>query len=130
MLRGLPSIVVGVGLLGLGAWILMHFGYNHAVLVCIGAGVVMLVRGVMGIGLFGGGDPTELAQFVTNPADAIVDSAIDKAADMIGEARKKEAEELPSFDVDAAFARYMANRPEPAANAMPQPVRGFGRKGI
>ncbi|MBV7259645.1 hypothetical protein [Erythrobacter crassostreae] len=53
--------------------------------------------------------------------------------------KPKDGEEDPSFDVDAAFERYMKNRPEganepvaaePAPITSPAPRSGFGRKGI
>ena len=129
-MRGLSSLLVGTFLLSLGAWLFVMGGYNSIVLLLVSAGLFLLVRGLQGLGIAEAGDPTALADFVTDPADAIVDCAFDKAGEWMEEKKRKDVADPPGFDADAAFARYMAQRPELMPEQAPQAARGFGRKGL
>ncbi len=126
-MRGLFWMILGVAILSLAGWAFMTFGFNGAVLLLVSVGLFLLVRGLQGLGVAPGGDAGALANFVNDPADALLDAAIDKAGEW--KAQKK-AKEPPAFDVNAAFSRYMANRVEVTPDEVTQPVRGFGRKGL
>jgi len=96
---------------------------------------VLLYRGIQGQGLqTSAGDASGLFDFVRNPGEAIVDSAVDTIGELLSDGDSKAAaQEETTFDADAAIARYMANRPEPAPGAQPEaaPARAqFGRKGL
>ena len=135
-MRGWTSIAVGFLLLALAVWTYSFDGFGSLTLFCGVAAVFLFVRGAQGVSVGDSGDPTALIEFVTNPADAIVDSATDRFTDwMQGDKATPQAStvaEQPGFDADAAIARYLAQREtEPAdAPASPAPHRGFGRKGL
>ena len=117
--------------MALAGWIFSADGFGSSTLICAVAAGFFLIRGAQGLTVGESGDPIALIEFVTNPADAIVDSATDRVSDWLGDATAKEAPELPKFDVDAAFARYMERRPiEAPAVVSTAPQRGFGRKGL
>jgi hypothetical protein len=105
------------------------------------AGAFLVYRGFQGVEVHEAGDPTALGDFISNPAEALVDAAVDKADDLRTERRKAAVaarsaavdESLSGFDADAALARYMANRPEVGsvgAETTAAAVRSFGRKGL
>ncbi len=131
-MRRWSSIVVGTGLLGFSFWAFQKDGYSGTALLFFTAGMFLVFRGWQGLGVTEAGDPIALADFVSDPAEAIVDAAVDRAGEWLNDKDGRQAEEKPGFDVDAAFARYMANRPATAAaeTQAPPPVRGFGRKGL
>ena len=131
-MRGWSSILVGSGLLAPAARAYLTGGFNGAALTFLTAGAFLIYRGCRGIGITAAGDPTALADFVSNPAGALVDAATDQAEEWLTEKRKPSVDEPSEFDAEAAFARYMANRPvcQPAAAEASPPMRRFGRKGL
>ena len=104
---------------------------------CDAAAAFFFVRGAQGLTANEAGDvgdASAVIEFVSNPADAIVDTATDRLADWFGDKDPKAAApaEQPGFDPDAIVARYLAQRgsePE-SATAGQAPLRGFGRKGL
>ncbi len=133
-MRGWSSIVIGILLLALAAWAYATDFFSAAAIPLGLAGAFLIYRGLQGIEVMEAGDPTALGDFISNPAGALVEAAAEKAEEHLTAKRKTaidDASEEPAFDVDAALARYMANRPQalPAAEA-PPPTRGFGRKGL
>ena len=134
-MRGWSSILVGVALLGIAAWAHLTGMFSGAAIVFGLPGAFLVYRGFQGVEILDAGDPTALGDFISNPAEALVDAAVDKGGEYLSGRRKVGSDE-PSgeaFDADAALARYMANRPASApplaVEAVP-PVRGFGRKGL
>jgi hypothetical protein len=125
---GAILVLGGMALMALlgGKWL-------EAIAFLAGAGILFIpiVRG----GTANLGDADQVITFFRDPAGAIVDAAIDRAGDAIGD--KSGNTDKPAvggpqpFDADAAFERYMANRPArpPAVPAAPAPG-GFGRKGL
>src|SRR5829696_6090380 len=110
-MRGWSSMVVGAGLLGLSFWAFQKEGYSGTALLFFTAGMFLVFRGWQRLGVTEAGDPIAVADFVSDPAEAIVDAAVDRAGEWLNDKDGKQAEEKPGFDVDAAFSRYMANRP-------------------
>jgi hypothetical protein len=130
-MRGWSSIVVGVGLLALAFWAFQWGVSSGAVILFFTAGLFLVFRGWQGLGVTQAGDPSALADFVSNPGAAIVDAVVDQAGEWLTDKNGKQADEKPAFDADAAFARYMAARPATSAvETQAAPVRGFGRKGL
>ena len=148
-MRGWSSLLIGFFLLGLAYWSFAFEGLGSSTLLCGAAALVFFYRGAQGMaaGEAGdAGDPLAIVEFVSNPAEAIVDSATERlgeclretksaVTDWLGESKSAEAE--PSgFDPDAVIARYLENRgedrgAEPATHPVSAaPVRGFGRKGL
>ena len=139
-MRGWSSIVVGFLLLGVGyLWFAM--GGLGSSIFCVGAAAFFFFRGAQGLTANEAGDvgdASAVIEFVSNPAEAIVDTATDRLADWFkGDEPKPVAPEPATaessgFDPDAIVARYLAQRgPEPAGAAAAQaPPRGFGRKGL
>jgi hypothetical protein len=132
-MRGWSSIFAGFLLLGIAYWAFATDGFGASMLMCAAAAAFFLFRGAQRLELDATGDPTAVADFVSDPAEAIVDTVTERLDDWLGEGRTKPAEE--EFDPDAAVARYLAQRgtepasPAPAASS-PSPVRTFGRKGV
>ena len=133
-MRGWSSILIGTLLLALAAWAYVTDFYSAAAIPLGLAGAFLIFRGLQGVEVTEAGDPTALGDFIANPAGALVDAAAEKAEERLTAKRKAAidaAREEPAFDVDAALARYMANRPQHLlAVEDPQPARGFGRKGL
>ena len=133
-MRGVTSIGAAILLMAIAGWTASRSGVNAASMAFAAASCVLLFRGVQGQGLkTSAGDASGTLDFVRNPGEAIVDSAIDTIGEFLKDDGKKAEPEKGAFDADAAIARYMANRPETAP--MPQadaaPVRAqFGRKGL
>jgi hypothetical protein len=127
-MRGWTSMLVGFLLLAVAVWSFTADGLGSSALLCGAAAAFFFLRGAQGLGAGEAGDPTALVDFVTDPADAIVDAAADQVAEWMGSDNQKgTAGEQPRFDADAIIARYLAQREaEPAA---PVP-RAFGRKGL
>ena len=125
-MRYMMHMAAILGLAGLG----LVYGFNGkwieglAFLAGAATLAVPIVKG--GFGNFG--DAEQVMTFFRNPAGAIVDTVIDRAGDAIADEPESEKK---TFDVDAAFDRYMARRDAgaPAPNPKPQPT-GFGRKGL
>ena len=136
-MRGWSSIAVGFLLLGVAyLWFAMD-GLGSSTLLCAAAAAFFFFRGAQGLTAQEAGDvgdASAVIEFVSNPADAIVDNATDRLADWFKdkEQPKAAAAEQPGFDPDAAIARYLAQRgSEPASAPVgPAPFRGFGRKGL
>ena len=135
-MRGWSSFVAGFLLLGVAYWSFASDGFGSSTLMCAAAAAFFFYRGAQGQELDATGDPTAVADFVSDPAEAIVDTVTDRFGDWLGENRGQPAEEEAGFDPDAAVARYLAQRgPEPTSSPIPvtsitPPVRSFGRKGI
>ncbi len=131
-MRGWSSILVGFLLVGVAYWWFATDGFSSSMLLCVAAAAFFFFRGAQGLGVEQAGDPTAVVEFVSDPADAIVDSVTDRLADWLQDNESKAAEDQSKFDPDAAIARYLAQRgTEPtAAQASPAPIRGFGRKGL
>jgi hypothetical protein len=130
-MRGWSSILVGFLLLGVAYWSFAVDGFGSSTLLCGVAASFFFFRGAQGQELDeGGGDPTAVVDFVSDPAEAIVDSVTDRLADWLGEDKSKA--EQAEFDPDAVIARHLAQRgTEPnAATASAAPPRSFGRKGV
>ena len=127
-MRGWTSILFGFLLLALAVWSFSADGLGSSALLCGAAAAFFFFRGSQGLSVGEAGDPTALVDFVTNPADAIVDAATDQLAEwMRSDDQTVAAGEQPGFDADAVIARYLAQRE--AQPAAPAP-RGFGRKGL
>ena len=133
-MRGWSSILVGVALLGIAAWTHFTGMFSGAAILFGLPGAYLIYRGFQGVEIMDAGDPTALGDFISNPAEALVDAAVEKGDEWMTERRKAAADAPaePAFDADAAIARYMANRPQDPVPAVQtsQPVRGFGRKGL
>ena len=127
-MRGWTSFAVGFLLLGIAYWSFATDGFGASTLLCGAAAAFFFFRGAQGQELDPNGDPTAVVDFVSDPAEAIVDTVTDRLGEWLGEDR---TEQVKEFDPDAAVARYLAQRgTEPAAAPVsPQPYRGFGRKG-
>ena len=127
-MRGWTSMLVGFLLLAVAVWWFTVDGLGSSALLCGAAAAFFFFRGAQGLSVGEAGDPTALVDFVTDPADAIVDAATDQVAEwMRSDDQKATAGEQRGFDADAVIARYLAQREaEPAAPA----PRGFGRKGL
>ena len=131
VMRGWSSIFVGFLLLGVAYWSFAVDGFGSSTLMCAAAAAFFFFRGAQGLELDTTGDPTAVVDFVSDPAEAIVDTVTDRLGDWLGENRGKPAEEEAGFDPDAAVARYMAQRgSEPAPPTTAVPVRTFGRKAV
>ncbi len=136
-MRGWSSIVVGSGLMVLAVWAHLTSFFSAAAIPIGLAGVFLVYRGLQGVEVADAGDPTVLGDFISNPAEALVEAAAEKAEEWLTERRETEAsgpysDGQAQFDADAAFARYMANReksPSPSPEAL-RPSPGFGRKGL
>ena len=133
-MRGLTSIGAAILLIGIAGWMVSKSGAGATAFALAAASCVLLFRGIQGHGLkTSAGEASNTIDFVRNPAGTIVESAIDTIGDLLDDERKK-AEPESTFDADAAFARYMANRPEQAApvpGIQVAPVQAqFGRKGL
>ena len=129
-MRGWSSILVGSGLLAFAAWAYLKDGFGEAAIISLTAGAFLIYRGCRGVGVTT--DPMAVADFVSDPAEALAEAAADQAGEWLTGKCKTSADEPPQFDADAAFARYMANRPAcppPAVEASP-PARSLGRKGL
>ena len=133
-MRGWSSIIVGVALLALAAWCHLANISSGGVIFFGLAGAFLLFRGFQGVEITEAGDPTALGEFISNPAEALVEAATDQAGEWMSNRKADSPDQAVPFDADAALARYMANRPqglpEAAPAAAPPPVRGFGRKGL
>src|SRR5687768_18407730 len=119
-MRGWSSFVAGFLLLGVAYWSFASNGFGASMLMCAAAAAFFFFRGAQGQELDTNGDPTAVVDFVSDPAEAIVDTVTDRLGDWLGEDRTRQAEEDAGFDPDAAVARYMAQRgsepaPSPAA---------------
>ena len=127
-MRGWTSMLVGFLLLAVAVWWFTVDGLGSSALLCGAAAAFFFFRGAQGLDVGEAGDPTALVDFVTDPADAIVDAATDQVAEwMRSDDQKATAGEQPGFDANAVIARYLAQRE--AQPAAPAP-RGFGRKGL
>jgi len=134
---GLTSILGGLVLFAIALWSYMNDGFSASTLALLVGSAVLFFRGAQGRSLTQAGDITAPMDFVANPAEAIVDAAVERVAGLgPGRTGKKSdpADQTPAFDADAALARYLENRPadmppleRPAELA---PRRGFGRKGL
>ena len=134
-MRGWSSIAVGFLLLGLACWSFVGEGLGSSTLLCAAGALFFFFRGAQGLSADQAGDlgdATALFEFVSNPADAIVDTATDRLADWLNDQPKGAAADQPGFDPDAAVERYLAQRDTqpPAAPVNPAPYRSFGRKGV
>ena len=135
-MRGWSSIVVGFLLLGVAYWSFTVDGFGSSALLCGAAAAFFFFRGAQGLAVGEAGDPTAVIDFVTDPADAIVDTATDRIADWLKSDEPTAAVAEPAkFDPDAVIARYLEQRGlDPLAGsataAGPAPTRGFGRKGV
>ena len=145
-MRGWTSFFCGFLLLGLAYWSFSADGFGSSMLMFAAGAAFFIYRGANGQEVDAAGDPTAVMEFVSDPADAIVDTATDKIADWLGESKSaaadwlREPKSAPAdsggFDPDAVIARYLENRGEDrGAEAVSQPasaapVRGFGRKGL
>lgn len=130
-MRGLSSIIVGLLLFGIGCWLYVESGFGTTMLMFAVGGAVLFVRGCYGIDINSPDDVVAPLEFISNPADAIVDSAVDKFSDLIADRRKPTEEASSTFDPDAVIAKYLENRPAAtAATAPAPPPRGFGRKAL
>jgi hypothetical protein len=124
----LQSIWAGFALLGVAFWQFFTDGISFTAILFGGAGLAVLVLGTIG-------KETEAERisgtvdFLTDPAEAIVDAATDRLGDWLGGGAESEQ---PKFDPDAAIARYLENRPEGQPNpaAPRRELPGFGRKGM
>jgi hypothetical protein len=135
-MRGLTSIGAATVLLAIAGWTVMQHGFGITALAFAAGSLVLLYRGLQGQGIGSSADDaSDTIDFFRNPAGAIVESAVGTLGDFVSDDGRKGAERVeqaePSFDPDAALARYMANRPEPApaVEATPSPPQ-FGRKGL
>ena len=129
-------MLIGFFLLGLGYWSYAAEGFGSSTLLCGAAAAVFFFRGAQGMaaGEAGNiGDSTAIVDFVTNPAEAIVDTATDRLSDWVnsGDVKPATADEHSKFDPDAVLARYIEKRGAgpTAAPAAAAPIRSFGRKG-
>jgi hypothetical protein len=138
-MRGLSSIIIGLALFGVGMWIYVETGFGMTMLMFAVGGAVLFVRGCYGMDVASANDVTAPMEFISNPAEAIVDAAVDRFGEYVtdkrkaaADKRKAEAEPVSTFDPDAVIAKYLENRPAPPVAAMqaPQQARGFGRKGL
>ena len=136
-MRGWSSIFVAVLLLAVAFWSFAGDGFGSSTLICAAVAAFFFFRGAQGLSVGEAGDPSAVIDFVTDPADAIVDTATDRLSEWIDDRPKAAAAaDQPGFDADAALARYMAQRErEPAAApavipASAAPARSFGRKGL
>src|SRR5687768_11550715 len=132
-MRGWTSFFVGFLLLGLTYWSFSADGFGSTALMFAAGAAFFIYRGANGEGVDAAGDPTALMDFVSDPAEAIVDTATDKLGDWLGESKSAAAEwlggsksaeaEPKGFDPDAAVARYLENRGEDrGAEVAPQPA--------
>lgn len=124
----LKTIGAGLVLLALAGWQLMTNGIGVNALIFGAGGLAVIVFGTMGRSLEAN-RARETADFLTDPGGAIVDAATDRLGEWLGDVTQTKQEE---FDPDAAVARYMTNRPDPAPAAA-EPRRDlprFGRKGL
>jgi hypothetical protein len=139
-MRGWTSFVVGFLILGIAYWSFTVDGLGTSTLMFAALALFFFVCGAAGREVSDAGGPTAVIDFVTNPADAIVDSATDKLADWLGDDTSKEqqAQQAQKADVPVqkykfehgdALARYWEQRDaESAGTAAAPPQRGFGRK--
>src|SRR5688572_17701060 len=100
-MRGWSSIFAGFLILAVAYWTFAADGFGSATLICAAAAAFFLLRGAQGLGVEESGDPTALIDFVTDPADAIVDSATDKLADWLRDGRPQDSAGEAKFDPDA-----------------------------
>jgi len=150
-MRGWSSFVAGFMLLALAYWLYSLGGLGSQAIICGAAAAAFFFRGAFGREIGGGDGATGLLEFVHNPADAIVDSATDKLADLLHNDKQQAAAgraaatptvvaPAPAAPIvvqpqkvvaEGAMDRYFAQRDaELAAAASPAPARGFGRKGL
>ncbi len=133
-MRGWSSIFAGFLLLGVAYWSFASDGFGSSTLLCAAAAAFFFFRGAQGLEVSETGDPSALVDFVSDPAEAIVDTATDRLADWLNddEPNSAAAAEQRELAVEAAIARYMAQRgtEQAAASVSPGPPRGFGRKGL
>ncbi|MGZ8997778.1 MAG: hypothetical protein ACXW2T_02875 [Allosphingosinicella sp.] len=135
-MRGWSSIVVGLALLALAAWAHLTNLFSGVAITFGIAGAFLIYRGLQGVEVTSAGDPTALGDFISNPAEALVEAAAEQAEGWLTQKRKTAVEDSTDgsgrFDADAALARWMANRPQSptAAVEVSRPVPGFGRKGL
>jgi len=150
-MRGWSSIFAGFLLLGLAYWTYSMDGFGLMTMICGSASAMFFVRGAFGLEIGGADGATGLMEFMHNPADAIVDSATDKLADWLQDDQPQSTAAVapdagtaaappvvapivvPPRKVvaEGAMERYFAQQEaELAASASPEPVRGFGRKGL
>lgn len=128
-MRGWSSMFMGLTLLAVAAC--AHLAGLSGAAITLGlAGAFLIYRGLQGVSVTDAGDPTALGDFISNPAGSLIEAATGQAEEWLAEKRKGPAEEPPRFDADAAFARYIANRPSspPQAVQASPPARGFGRR--
>ncbi|HEY0629679.1 MAG TPA: hypothetical protein VGD23_10160 [Sphingomicrobium sp.] len=124
----LKTIGAGLVLLALAGWQFTTHGIGVNTLIFAAGGIAVVAFGAMGRTIEAN-QARDTADFLTDPGGAIVDAATDRLGEWLGDVTKPKQEE---FDPDAAIARYMANRPEPApAAAEPRlDLPRFGRKGV
>ena len=135
MFRILFAMFLGVGLLGVSGFS-FYRGDTLSALAFLAGACAVLVPSIMGRGAGDLDSASAAIDFIRNPAGAIVDAAVDRIGGAVEERKSAPADkEEPSFDVDAAFNRYIERKVEvsggtaPAVSASPAP-RTFGRKGI
>ena len=122
----LQSVWAGFALLGVALWQFLTDGISVTAILFGGAALAVLVLGTLGKDV----EAEKISgtvDFLTDPAEAIVDAATDRLGDWL----KGDGEPEQRFDPDAAIARYLENRPEgqPTVVAPPRELPGFGRKG-
>lgn len=126
-------LAVGFGGTGLACLYFEQYLWGAALLAAAAALVVPMFLGHAGGDL---GSAMNVVDFVRNPADAIVEAAVDRYSAAVDTRKKQRAEESAQhFDADAAFQRYLdrkAAAPDLSEPAHPPATapRSFGRKGL
>lgn len=130
--RILFATFLSVGLIGVSGFYFFKGEYLSACAFLAGACAV-LVPSIMGRGAGNWDSASAAMDFVTNPAGAIVDAAVDRIGGAVEERTGARTEkEEPGFDADAAFKRYMERKADAGGGppeAVSPPLRTFGRKG-
>jgi hypothetical protein len=122
------STWAGFALLGVAFWQFFSDGISFTAILFGGAALVVLVLGTLGKEV----EAEKISgtvDFLTDPAEAIVDAATDRLGSWLGGDAESDQ---PQFDPDAALARYLENRPDGQPNpvAPRRELPGFGRKGL
>ena len=159
-MRGWTSYLIGLLLLAVASWVFWKDGASGTAILFAALSLIMFFRGAQGQDVTSLEDVTAPIEFAHDPAGSIVDAVVDRAAErmnprqdkadgaqtggkgildaaaakvgeFLGGDSDRDAVAATGFDPDAVIKRYLADRPEPAADAAPAPARPrFGRKGL
>jgi thiol:disulfide interchange protein len=152
-MRGWTSFIIGFLLLAVAYWSFTVEGFASSTLIFAALAGFFFICGAAGREVTDTGGATAIIDFVSNPADAIVDSATDKLADWLQDDQPQATTatsraaatatapvpalatpivvQPPKVVAEGAMDRYFAQREaEMAASAVQAPASSFGRKGL